>query len=184
MKAEVKITGLPPGILFHNPASMVKSQKTARKIVPDPKVEAESYTYRNEHGILCIPSYALHRALIQAATGLKSPQNRKLTLAPFIAGDLMFEDQLISFGQKRFEIDARPVVIQRNRIVRYRPMLREWSAKFVLEWEPSTLGNDFHDVILPDLLSAAGHRIGIGDFRPAKGGPFGRFKVDYIKALR
>jgi hypothetical protein len=37
--------------------------------------------------------------------------------------------------------------------------------------------------LMREIIDAAGNRIGLGDFRPAKKGPYGRFRVDYWNAV-
>lgn len=82
---------------------------------------------------------------------------------------------------KDFEVDARPVTIPstKGKIMRYRPRWDEWSARFDLSIESDILTvEDSHM-----LLTEAGTIIGIGDFRPEKRGPFGRFRVTNFKKL-
>lgn len=71
------------------------------------------------------------------------------------------------------EIDSRPAVVQRARIMRHRARLETWSLAFAIEID---------DEILPlaqvhEILSDAGRRSGLGDFRVEKGGPFGKFQI-------
>ena len=57
--------------------------------------------------------------------------------------------------------------------MRHRARLNAWRADFALEVDTDVLDTD----IVHQLLTEGGQRIGIGDFRPEKGGPFGRFRV-------
>lgn len=65
--------------------------------------------------------------------------------------------------------DSRLVVIQRARIVRTRPIFREWSL--TLELNVNTDVIDVADVV--QAVTRAGEVIGIGDYRPR----YGRFVV-------
>jgi hypothetical protein len=67
--------------------------------------------------------------------------------------------------------------VQRQGILRARALLDTWKLKFQVDWEISTLGDDFDRTVLPELLTILGERIGIGDFRPQTKGPFGKFRV-------
>lgn len=49
----------------------------------------------------------------------------------------------------------------------------EWQVSFCINFDPDV----FHENLVRELVDIAGQRIGIGDFRPARKGPFGRFKV-------
>lgn len=74
-----------------------------------------------------------------------------------------------------FEVDSRPVTIPatKGRIMRHRPRLDAWNATFVVVVNDDVLDPSF----VHQLLVEGGQRIGIGDFRPEKGGPFGVFGV-------
>lgn len=74
-----------------------------------------------------------------------------------------------------FEIDSRPVVIPatKGRIMRHRPRLNAWGSEFFLEVDESLVDL----TLVHECLSEGGARLGIGDFRPEKGGPFGRFQI-------
>jgi hypothetical protein len=76
---------------------------------------------------------------------------------------------------KDYIIDRRRAIIQRNGIIRCRPCFPEWSCTFTIEYDPELIGKE--PKIIADVLQDAGNRIGVGDFRPSRNGPFGRFKV-------
>ena len=67
-------------------------------------------------------------------------------------------------GVKEYEIDKRTVVIQRNRVVKCRPLVRDWKAKFTVIFDDEILA-DGNTQLLP-LFEEAGRRVGILDFRP------------------
>ena len=57
--------------------------------------------------------------------------------------------------------------------MRHRARLEEWEVKCSLEIDEEILPvKDVHQI-----LNDAGRRAGMGDFRPQKGGPFGRFQI-------
>jgi hypothetical protein len=58
--------------------------------------------------------------------------------------------------------------------MRHRPKINEWCACFIIEIDRTLVDIN----MIHQLLTEGGRRIGIGDFRPEKGGPFGRFQVD------
>lgn len=69
--------------------------------------------------------------------------------------------------------DIRSVVVGTSRVMRCRPIFRKWSVTWSLLFDPESIER-------AALISAAengGRFIGLGDFRPANGGPFGRFSV-------
>jgi hypothetical protein len=80
-----------------------------------------------------------------------------------------------SLGTKDFEVDSRSVVIPATggRIMAHRPRIDEWQLSFTLEVDE----NMFDEQTARILVDDAGSKVGLGDFRPARKGPFGRFKV-------
>lgn len=181
---EVVIEGYEPGILLHNPAGMGQNKK-ATKNIPSAEEEAQSGCYWTaDSKYLAFPSDNIRSGLIAASSGMKVPSNRKLSLVLVVSGDIIIEPTMISFGTNKYEILTKRVVIQRQGILRSRPLIYPWELKFVIRWEKQYLGDDFHENILPDLLERLGGTIGIGDYRPAKKGPYGRFAVKSIKRLK
>ena len=61
----------------------------------------------------------------------------------------------------------------KGRIMRHRPRLNQWAMEFALEIDEDMINSQ----TVHQLLSEGGSKIGLGDFRPDKGGPFGRFLV-------
>lgn len=63
-----------------------------------------------------------------------------------------------------------------------RPLFKHWELK--LQVEVNTSAEDGCNIdIVKQLFSAAGTRVGLGDFRPAKKGPFGMFSVAEFEIL-
>ena len=55
----------------------------------------------------------------------------------------------------------------------HRPRLEKWSAKIDLRVNEELMSES----IVRQLLTEGGQQIGVGAFRPEKGGPFGMFDV-------
>jgi len=106
----------------------------------------------------------------------KLPSSRK-SVKSVIGGAVIPLDEKIYFEEKYkvpdCEIDSRPCVIQRARLMRHRGRFEKWTLSIALQIETDILDEDnVHQMIVD-----AGRRAGIGDFRPQRGGPFGRFRV-------
>jgi hypothetical protein len=69
--------------------------------------------------------------------------------------------------------DIRSVVVGTARVMRCRPKFRKWSVEFTLLFDTESINRD----ALITAAEAGGRLIGLGDFRPSNGGPFGRFTV-------
>lgn len=162
---EVEIRGNK--LLMNSPKSMllegeVLTSKTKKR---DPKIEAEKVAYRMKSGELYIPNTAIKGTMLNASKGKKAKLGTsKYVLRPFIASGVRIEPEEITLGTKKYEIDRRTVVIQRNRVVKCRPLIRNWKAKFTVVYDEEVLPEGA--TITIDLLKEAGKRIGICDFRP------------------
>ena len=75
---------------------------------------------------------------------------------------------------KVYEIDRRPVVVQRARIMRARPRVDEWKLKFNIIYNEELIGDT---ELLKSILEESGQRIGLLDNRPQKYGENGTFEV-------
>jgi hypothetical protein len=57
--------------------------------------------------------------------------------------------------------------------MRHRPKVEEWQASIPMEIDTGVLPV----ATIHQLLEEGGRRIGVGDYRPEKTGPYGRFSV-------
>lgn len=73
------------------------------------------------------------------------------------------------------------VTIRGQAIVRTRAQFNNWKIVFPVEF--SVVGNTSVEQIV-NLFNVAGSCVGLGDWRPEKGGIFGRFKVIEVKELK
>jgi hypothetical protein len=78
---------------------------------------------------------------------------------------------------KDFEIDIRRAVVQRAAVPRVRARVPRWSGDVSFEYDPDFIRPD----MIEELLNLAGKLVGVGDFRPAKKGEFGRFTAHEVK---
>jgi len=145
-----------------------------------PREQAEAHLYRDGE-VFYVPGSAISRLLREAGAShkLKGSRQRVKFLVP--AAVVVTEDALPLLDPSSglplatWEVDSRPVVIlaTKGRIMRHRPRFEKWGLAIQLEIDEEVLPEDLVHV----LLAEGGRRIGIGNFRPEKGGPFGRFRV-------
>ena len=176
----VKIKGLSPILInrFKEQDELVEAvKKSTKKDYGTPREQAEATAYRDEKSKkIWVPSTWITGAIKTVASDYKLPGSRKSMKS--VSGGAIFPlEEKIYFENnlklKDVEIDSRPVVIQRARIMRHRARLEEWALSFDIEIDETILPVDsVHEVMID-----AGKRAGIGDFRPQKGGPFGRFVI-------
>lgn len=173
-RIEVEIEGESP-LLMH--AMGIESQKQLSKKtrrvteIPTPEEEAENGAYRTKTGELCIPTRCVKAMLVNAASWYKMG---KISMRQLIAGGVLIEPHEIGLGTKKYEIDLRPAVVQKSRVMRARPCLPKWKAKFTIIYNDEWIKE--HEV-LKKILAEAGVRIGILDNRPQKGGENGTFRI-------
>lgn len=181
----VKIQGISPLLIhrFQEEAEVrSKMKKAGKKDYGTPREQAERAAYKDDDGKIWIPSACVKGAIQSVASDYKLPSSRK-SVKSVSGGAIIPSDEKIYFDEgysvSDVEIDSRPVVVQRARVMRHRPRLETWTLSLNLEIDDEIL--DVENV--HQILSDAGRRSGIGDFRPQKGGPFGRFIVVEWKVL-
>lgn len=133
----------------------------------DPKADAEKALYRNEEGCF-VPSSWIEATLRDTAKEFKG--KGKASLKATILSSVFVEPEEIPLGKKTYdEIDRRPAVIQRQRIVKSRPRFNTWEIEFIINFDETRVKRE----ILRQILEEAGQSKGIGDYRPK----FGRFAL-------
>ena len=169
---KVELTGLTP-ILMNSPKGMI--EKEQNPIVSttknyDLQEDAKRLLYINDKGLF-VPAEAIKKAVIDASSYKKIG---KYAANNIIAGGVFVIPSEISLGTKNYELDIRTVVIKRARIVKARPKINSWKINFVISYNENLIGDS---KIIKQVLTEAGQRIGILDFRPQKKGSFGMFKI-------
>jgi len=187
-----KITGTSP-LLMHcdrlaNPLDPLtiahkkltqKKNKTEDDLLEIARSDWMGGLYCDERGPY-LPTPNLRKALVDGATQSKR--------GPAVKGGTMIiaaRAHLTYSGPRDPEalwlipefVDARGVVNSgKARVIRYRPRFLEWGVLFTLAYDPSKVEAE---LLLHDM-SNAGRYVGIGDYRPAKNGAFGRFEVEAV----
>lgn len=168
-------------ILQHRFSEAAQESGKTRKInivMGTPRDEAEKVCYRTPDGVLYFPGAAIARLLREAGGAHKQRGSRK-SIKFVIPAAVLVPDEIVKLHDAagnsitEFEVDSRPVTIPatKGRIMRHRPRIEKWRATFSLEIDTELLDAS----LINQLLTEAGRSIGLGDFRPERGGPFGRF---------
>lgn len=167
-----------------HPATKAHKVLTSKRTKTDEDLEAIAHSkyihafYYNEEAGIHLPTMNIRKSLVEGARLNKQGKNieRGVVFLDHFA-PLSFEgpDNPQALWDHGGFMDARTVVVRRNRVMTYRPMFREWSVEEVnVIFDPNVINED-------DLLRSwtnAGMMIGIGDYRPDKGGIFGRYFVE------
>jgi len=146
-----------------------KQPKEAR----NPEQLADAATYRTDSGEYGLPVLALKSAIISAAhkdLGVEKTLVKKALFipckdsnkcVPLICSEPICREDVVRVGMGATDL-------------RYRPEFADWGAKICVSFDAGMLTSE--DII--NLINRAGFSIGIGEWRPEKGGEYGRFEVD------
>lgn len=119
------------------------------------------------------PSTAFHQAAIRAGKlrGMVMTDLR----ASFTTPEIMVKIESENEPQVRFDW----VRVQQSTDLRFRPQFADWTASLRFSY--------LDGVIAPESIAAlvndAGSAVGVGEWRPEKNGPYGRFEVDRSKKI-
>ena len=130
------------------------------------------------NGVPCIPAEMIQAALVKAAA--QERRGPKARAGLVVRQDLRLDydgpnDPHALWQDASFRLRS-PVKIGMSKVMRTRPMFRDWSSELVVDFLPSLLNPQ--DVV--SFLVTAGEQVGIGDWRPR----FGRFWVEELPAAK
>ena len=167
-------------LLMHSPRALMEGGPAgpAAKRIPTPEEEAEKGAYRDEEGFLFLPSAAFRASIMHGAGGRrvgKTAARTVLSGSVFSTGPktLLFDPDS---GERlrHYEVNLARVVVKQASIVRARPEIARWGCMLELE-----VDLDFTNARqVEELLNIAGRISGVGDYRPEKRGPHGRYRAE------
>lgn len=173
VRIQVKVIGKAP-LLMNKFVEVPATDSKRGKKVYVPEEEAEKKTYRTEKGKLFLPGKHFKASMVKAATDFKMKGHK--SYKDYVKSGVFVETEEIILDQQDYEIHAEPVVIQRARVMSWRPKFKEWSCTFIIE-----IGDDMIDpTTLKEILEAAGKWKGVGDYRPE----YGRFDIKEFKKIK
>lgn len=188
------LVGTAPGMLMHRfslkarqellfPKGRANAAEKAENLKHDPLMEFREAMYRNrndnEPAAVHTPSGFFSKALASAALDLPGASKAQILRLVSVASP-----QINLFGIPRLHMEmVRSSDMARTPDVRTRPCFTEWCCKVNLSFVSSLLKQNQ----IVNLLAAAGEIVGIGDYRPQKGGAYGKFRIvdandpDYLR---
>src|SRR5712692_4880163 len=179
---QVTISGISPLLMhrFGEQSELEAESRSVKVASLTPAQAAERTAYRDPSGNLYIPGAAIGRLLREAGGSHKQRGTRK-SLKYIVPAAVIVTDEAITLHDEsgtplaRVEVDSRPVVIPstKGRIMRHRARIEKWQASLNLEIDDEVLDPE----TIRQLLEEGGRRIGLLDYRPEKGGPYGRFAI-------
>lgn len=179
MKIKIEISGLTP-LLMHK---FVDESGEKRDKNLTPREQAEKTAYLDENGKLYYPLRNIFSCIIEAGKFHKEGKNKVTTArSSLIPAGVMMEGLITYFKEPdHWEVDSQPVVIPSTggRIMQHRARLDNWKLEFILSLDTKM----FNPKTLRAIVDDAGSKCGLGDFRPARKGLFGRFCVTHWEQI-
>lgn len=156
-------------------------RKKELKVKRDPQSEAEAAMYKTDDGGPGLPMLAFKTSLISAAhkdLGIEKTLVRKALflpdwaysdglIAPLVSDPPQIREDIVRVGQGKTDL-------------RYRPEFKNWSCNVIIEVDSDLLNEQ--DIV--NLVNRAGFSVGIGEWRPEKGGEYGRYAFDASQPIR
>jgi len=171
------IQGITP-LLMNRPseeliAETSKERKTGNE-TPQTKADAKLYS---RDGVIYQPATHLQGCLVEAGKNLKvmGKGTARATYSKIAGYAIEVNPFEMEHKKTKWEIFSvlavNPTTKGRNML--HRPMFREWELDFEVTFDDTEISQE----IVKQLLDIGGRIVGIGDWRPAKKGRFGKFQV-------
>jgi hypothetical protein len=182
MRISITVQGITPLLCnrFSDEAARASTDGTRGSTRGDRGTEreiAESKLYLDAHGKPCLPQPNVLSCIVDGGSWHKIGRKQVTTKG----GSLLYScldvvGLTVPIEHKApWNVDVRPVVIPatKGRILTYRPRFDDWRLTFEIELLTEIISAKFMRAIVND----AGLKSGLGDFRPNRKGPFGKFSV-------
>lgn len=174
-KYNVTIEGITP-LLMNRPSVMIGDiSKDKKGFKDDIEEQASGKLYQNSKGKLYQPSTHLYGALIEAGKHKKVVGKGKSTYSKIVGYAVDINPFEIEHQIQNWEVFSilavNPTTKGRNLL--HRPILKKWKLSFEVEFDESEIPSS----IMKELFDIAGRIAGLGDWRPAKKGHYGKFQV-------
>ena len=149
-----------------------KGKKTKERSAREPEAEAKEAMYTTPDGKPALPLLSLKSAIIAAAHKDIGVEKTLVRKGLFIASP----DPSLMLPMKCSKPHVREDCVRVGMgaaDLRYRPQFDSWSVEVKIEYDADLLQQA--DIL--NLIDRAGFGVGVGEWRPEKGGEFGRFRV-------
>lgn len=178
----VKIVGTSPMIMHRFsqkawqellfPSGRKNASERASSLKHNPIEEYRGALYRNRdpkaHALFHLPNGTIHGAMASAALDIPGATRSGMERLTSVINnvDIFGIPQLLMSMVRSSDMNRTPDV-------RTRPIFPRWACEAVIEFKLDPLT----DSQILNLLGAAGQIVGVGDWRPQKGGSYGKFRI-------
>jgi len=144
----------------------------------DPRDQCMKLVYRLEPSKQIGVTGAAFARMLREAGGSHKAKGQRKSLKYLVPAAVVVLDDIcgLYLNDRKtpitdFEVDSRPVTIPatKGRIMRHRPRFNEWSCRVQIRINESILD----EATVRRMFAEGLTQIGIGDYRPEKGGPMG-----------
>lgn len=149
-----------------------KRKKTEDDLLEIARIEWLAGLYLDGNNSPCMPGYNVFAAICNG--GKLHKLGSAIKRAALVQDDTIAlqysgpRDPEALFKDKRF-VDMRSVKVGTSKVMRCRPMFRDWALEFTVLYEEQAIQRD--DLVR--VVGDTGRMVGLGDYRPR----FGRFEV-------
>lgn len=186
MKIKIEIKGITPLLCHRFPLEAAGSDVVTPVFKGNkrgtPEEVASVFLYRLEDGSFGFPSVNLVAGLTSAGRFVKSGKSKVTTSSgSLVPACVDIGDELLRIEPQEWEPFTNSVVIPSTggRVIQHRPKFWPWALRFIVALDEKLFG----EVVVKELFEHLGQRVGIGGFRPEKGGRFGRFQIENWKEV-
>lgn len=194
----IEVTGERPGLLFNGFTVAVQTQiekgsssaiRTSGGKTPREQAALKLYMTEEKTPRPYVPAANLFSNLVAAGSFIKVGRTKLTTMkSSLVPAALEIVESVLPIlvpGAKDspekpatpapYEVDSRGVVIPATggRVMCHRPIFHKWQLRLTLVYDAAS----FEEGVVRELFDIGGAKIGLGDFRPSRKGPFGRFTV-------
>lgn len=181
----VTITGTTP-LLMNRPSQLEisdKSKDIKRETRTAEKI-AEQKLYTDAEGKIYFPSTWFRGSLIEAGKQKKmgGKGTSKATYSKAVGSSVSIEPFEILLKKPSWDVftilAVNPTTKGRNPL--HRPQFKKWECECQVRFEEEQI----EPSVMKELFDIAGKMVGIGDWRPAKKGMFGKFQITNWKEAK
>ena len=173
---KVKIKGVTPLLIEKMDMGVVetynkkKAQKMTKKDTRLEEEKSEAKLHYTEEGHIGFPASGFYKGMIEVAPYLDGLDKKLVRGSVRVLGNILpieFSDKLMNtaWGRQSGKIKAPCKIV--------RPELKNWSCVIEIIYNASNISAEQ----IVNLVNWAGFQMGLGSWRPEKGGSYGQYEV-------
>lgn len=175
------ITGTSP-LLMNKPSVLIgdiSKERTQKDLSPEEQAKLKIYEI---DGKLYQPETHIKGSLVEAGKSQKVVGSGKATYSKIVGYAVEINPFEIIHKKQKWDVYSVLAVnpSTKGRNLLHRPILKEWELDFEITFDEDQISA----IVLKEIFDKAGRFVGIGDWRPAKKGRFGKFQVTSWKEAK